>query len=92
MQRNGIIRVAGHDVDARVKVAARESESHVITGRDAELLSGGRTDHHGVVPGKPRNGLRGFLQPGVVRELAVANRRIGTEDGLERVWITARGC
>ena len=42
-----------------------------------------RRDQRGVVPRQLRQRLRQFLQPGVVREAAVVDARIGTEHDFE---------
>ena len=66
VERYGIVRVAWNEIDARVNVAARERERHVVAGRHAELLRGARAHHYGVVPCEPRDGLGKLLQPGIV--------------------------
>ena len=89
MQRYGIVRMAGNDIDARINIAARERERDVVAGRYAELLRGGRADHCRVVPGESRDGLGQLLQPAIVRVFAVADRRIGAKDNFESVCIAA---
>ena len=87
MQSNGIVGVAGDDEYARAHVAAREPQRNVISGGYAQLLRGYRADHRGVIPGDARDGLGSLLQPARIRELAVANRRIGTKNDFQRVGV-----
>src|SRR5262249_24253637 len=75
------------DVIQRLAVLAA-APRNLIT--QSESFSRRGADLDGVTPCEFRQRLRQFLQPAVVREAPVVNRRVGAEDDFERVWILRR--
>ncbi len=58
---------------------AAHRDRHVVAVADAELLRGRRRHQHGVVPRELRQRLGQFLQPAVVGEATVVDRRVRRE-------------
>ena len=79
------IRLARHNPG---RSGHRVCQLYQLAVRYAVLGGGRRTHHHGVVPGKLRQRPWQFLEPGVVREAAVADHRAGAEQQLlpRRTW------
>ena len=59
--------------------AAAHRDRHVVAVADAERLRGRRRHQHGVVPRQLRQRLGEFLQPAVVGEATVVDRRVRRE-------------
>src|SRR5581483_415916 len=59
--------------------------------REAQALGRFWADKYGVIPRELRQRFRQFLQPAVVSETAVENRRIGTENNFQDVFVFRLG-
>ena len=73
---------------AASSVPALPRDLDAIAVADLQLRRRRGRDQHGVVPGDLRERLRQLLQPAVVREAAVVDRRIGCE----RDFVARRDC
>src|ERR1700683_55701 len=78
-----IIGVPGKDPYGTLQVTSVYIEANIVAIGHAELQSGAGTHLDRVVPGQPRDRLRQFLQPGIIRIAAVAHGRIGTKHDFE---------
>ena len=68
------------------RIAARD-----VSARRPHLLGPGGADERHIVPGQPGQGLGQFLEPTVVGEPAVPDRRVGPEDQLQPAVLRS-GC
>ena len=98
MNGDAIVRVAGHREDGTPNRSSAipqlddvADDLTVLATLPGRLAAGPqpvgrrRADNHGVVPGQPGDGLGKLLQPAVVGESAVENRRVVSEGDLETV-------
>ena len=91
VERHDVGRLARLDEDRQLDALPVRRDLHDVLVLEAEPLGRGGRDDRGVVPGQLAERLRELLEPAVVREAAVEERRVGPEDGLERRTASAAG-
>src|SRR5207249_8681531 len=90
MDRRGAVRVARQDPGGGFDPASPGLDLDDVAALDPEAGRRRGTEVQGVVPGHLRQRLRQLLEPAVVGESAVVDRRVWAEVQLERRFAPAR--
>ena len=90
VQREGVGGLAGRQPHRHPNCAVALFEIDNIAADEREPHGRGRRHQRGVVPGELRKRFRKLLQPRVVREAAVVDARVRTEDDLQARRLSAR--
>src|SRR5204863_7568685 len=79
VKRDRIFGLTGLNPDGTANSSSASFEFHYVTVREEASLRQSRADDDRIVPGQFADWLRAFLQPAIVGEPAIPDRRVWTK-------------